>query len=881
MASHYRLFYKAKLVGGKTSPLVKGEFTIDEAMARVLAGTGLAFDITSSNVILIRQENDPSLPQKITTPPSAPQSTSGLRDTVDVTNEEKPGTQRELHPRAALADEEDASSATLQEITVTASRREQVLESVPYSLSVVSVEQLNQSGVSDLMSLASYVPGLSMYETGARFSASVAPVIRGINATAAPQGGFRSFEQNSVGIYIDNSPVDGYFQLDDLQRIEVLRGPQGTLYGAGALGGALRLIPNAPDPSTFAASVEAGGHRFYNSSGTGYTLKSMINIPLADTVAVRASARYQYDPGWIDVYGLLKRTNNGPNGIPILADPSDPTDSPGIYSSREGWNFQRTFTGHIAGLWKPNETFSATLALLHSNVQGNGGPSVNLSFPGGPSPFDPRINLPAGGKYQEFSQIEQPFSRYTNLTSLDLAYDVGFATLSSTSSYYTTTGSVQQDQTYHLAYDSVGFAYYAGTPRNPRFVYDSFFADQQRTFTEEVRLVSDSKRQNPVDYVFGAFYEKQTSTGAWTIFDPGSPERAALYGETILAAPGDLTFQQIDTQHFTDKSVFGELTWHFAKHGQITLGVRHFTQDFTDAQSYVDYTYPVNVPAVPHNAPASKTVGKANLSYEYAYHQYAYALWSQGFRRGGANSVPLTGIFRESPLLAMYQPDSTNNYEMGLKGRFDSGLSYSVDVFYIKWDKPQIASSLPDGNLAVYNANSAVSKGLEFETSGPLGLRGFSYATGFSYVDAKLSSSFSLPANNGQNMIVDGELYGTDGEQMPGSPRISVNAALNYARPLAQNYDLALSVNGVYRSAISMTLAPPIQKSSSYEIMNLSATVNHKQWHYGAYVTNLLNKQEIMQPSQLAAVGRNYFPLAYDYVVNPPRVIGIRAGYTF
>ena len=291
-----------------------------------------------------------------------------------------------LYPLASLADQADASSATLQEITVTATRREQVLESVPYSLSVISAEQLSQSGVTDIMSLANNVPGLSMYDTGARLSASVAPIIRGINATAEPQRGFRTFEQNPVGTYIGNSPVDGYFQLDDLQQIEVLRGPQGTIYGPGALGGALRLIPNAPDPSAFAASVEAGGDRFYNSSGTGYTLKSMVNIPLADTVAIRASAKYEYDPGWIDVYGLLKRSNNSPNGIPVLADPGDPIDSPAIYSSREDWNFQKTFTGRIAGLWKPNETFSATLAFLHSNLQGDGGPSVNLSFPGGPSP---------------------------------------------------------------------------------------------------------------------------------------------------------------------------------------------------------------------------------------------------------------------------------------------------------------------------------------------------------------------------------------------------------------------------------------------------------------------------------------------------------------
>ena len=151
----------------------------------------------------------------------------------------------------------DTSSSTgpveLAEITVTANRREQTLEEVPYSMSVVSAEQLDQAGVTDLSSLANEVPGTEHV----RFRC---PVGRGhgsghsrYQCDAEPTRGFRSFEQNPVGTYIGNSPIDGYFQLDDLKQVEVLRGPQGTFYGAGALGGALRLIPNDPDVKRSAA----------------------------------------------------------------------------------------------------------------------------------------------------------------------------------------------------------------------------------------------------------------------------------------------------------------------------------------------------------------------------------------------------------------------------------------------------------------------------------------------------------------------------------------------------------------------------------------------------------------------------------------------------
>ena len=798
-------------------------------------------------------------------------------------------------PHAACAQQATPAaggSSELDEVVVTANRREQVLEAVPYNLSVVSADQLSAANVTDLASLASTVPGLSMYDYGARFAGASAPIIRGINATAEATRGFRSFEQNPVGTYIGNSPIDGYFQLDDLKQVEVLRGPQGTLYGAGALGGALRLIPNDPDLHAFAGSFEAGGDRYDHSSGTGYTLKAMVNVPIAETFAVRASAKYDVQPGFINAYGLLERSNNGLSGIPEAADPSDPVNSPGIYSSRDDWNFQKTFTGRVSALWKPNEAFSAQLAFLHSNVIGDGGPVVNPDFKGGVSPLDPLPTLPPGGPYQEFSQIDQPFSRYTNLTSLDASYNVGFATLSSTSSYYTTTGSSLQDNTYDLAgLDSGGYLpYYAGTPTNPRFVYAQLFTDKAHTFTEELRLVSNTSPDNMFDYVLGVFYEKQERTGSWTIAIPGSPERAALTpcapACDILVGPNDANFQQIDTQNFQDKSVFGELTYHFLTHGQITFGVRHFSQQFTDAQSYVDYTFPTDIPATPHDSPASKTVGKVDPSFEYAKDQFVYALWSQGFRRGGANSVPLSGPFQESPVLSTYLPDKTNNYETGLKGRFSNGLSYTVDVFYIKWDKPQISSSLPSGNLAVYNANTAVSKGVEFETSGPLPLQGLGYSVGFSYADAKLTSDFSLPADNGHGVITPGLLTGKSGEQLPGSPKNSVSAALLYDTPVAPGYDLALSLNGVYRSAVKMQLAPTlgsatVQQSSSYQVLNASATLNHKPWRFTGYVTNLLDKQEVLVPPTQLSAGNNLDRLADDYVINPPRQVGFRVGYTF
>jgi iron complex outermembrane recepter protein len=206
-------------------------------------------------------------------------------------------------------------------------------------------------------------------------------------------------------------------------------------------------------------------------------------------------------------------------------------------------------------------------------------------------------------------------------------------------------------------------------------------------------------------------------------------------------------------------------------------------------------------------------------------------------------------------------------------------------VFDIHWDKPQISSSLPSGNLAVYNASTAESKGFEFESSGPLFVPRLTYSVSFAYADAHLTSDFSLPANNGAQTgtIVPGLINGTSGEQMPGSPKSSASFGLNYAMALSAGYDLTLAGNAVYRSAAPMQLTPSlgvtsVQYSSSYEMVNFNATVNHKPWRTTFYITNLFDRQNILvPPTQFNELGN----LTNDYIVSIPREVGLRVAYTF
>jgi outer membrane receptor protein involved in Fe transport len=797
-----------------------------------------------------------------------------------------------------------AASGTgeLSEITVTATRREETLESVPYSLSVVSGDDLAKAGVVDLASLANEVPGLSYYNFGGRQVGAEVPIIRGLNASDISVQGrsFRTFEQSPVGTYIGNSPFDGYLQLDDIQRVEVLRGPQGTLYGAGALGGALRIIPNAPKLEEFSGNIEASAGVVTGAAKMAYTTYAMLNLPLGDTVALRASAKFAYEPGWIDVYGLIERTGAPLTGIPVLADPGDPINSPAVFYGKHDWNDQNAFTGRTSLLWKPDERFSAEFAFIYASINGDGGPSANPVFPGGAYPLDPRITFPAGSDRLTFSAVDQEYWRRTTLSSADLSYDAGFATISSTSTYSATNGWTMSDGTYIIGTINE-FAinnYYGGVPLNPRYVEPGLFIDYAHTFDQEVRLVSKTGPDSMFDYVVGLFYENQQRIGSWLIPSPGSPERAVqegctgyyYYGATfpnclVSVGPGDENFTQGDLQNFQDKSEFGELTYHwslFDHPGQLTLGGRHFQQQFTDQGAYLVYTFNTFVPPVLHNAPASKNTWKVNPSYEYSPGQYVYAIWSQGFRRGGANAVPPVGIYKESPQLDTYAPDFVNNYEAGLKGRFGNDLSYTFAVFDIHWDKPQISTTLIDGNLAVYNANSAISKGFEFETRGPLFLPGLTYSVGGAYADARLTSSFALPENNGSGVITPGLLTGSAGNQMPGSPKMSAALTLNYDRYVLPDFESVTSLNTVYRSTVPLFLNPPLNTyhSQAYGIVNLSSMVLHKPWRVGFYSTNLLNKRAILAPF-IPNPYTNAGGLIQDYTYNPPREVGIKVGYSF
>jgi iron complex outermembrane receptor protein len=783
---------------------------------------------------------------------------------------------------AAGPDTSSSNKPALQEIVVTAERVKETIYQVPASISVVTPAVLVQNSVTDLALLTREI-GIAGGES-AQAAAYSFPIIRGLNASPAISA-FRLPNQSPVDTYIGNSSIGGgYFQLTDIQRIEVLRGPQGTLYGAGALGGALRVIPNDPVLNKFSGSIDGKIGSLAHASKPTYTAEGMINIPLGDTLAFRASGTYEYTPGYIDVYGLLER---GKDGVPLLANPSDVVNSPGIYTSAHDWNDQANLTARAALLWQPTKNFNATLAFTYSNDDGNGNSAVNPVFPGGPDTVDPRINLPAGGPFTWFSPERLPYSRKTDLTSLDMSYDAGFATVSSTTSYFATSGDFFSSPVYGLM-QPILLPYvnpYAGSPINPRWLSQFEYLDSERTFSQELRLVSDATPDRPFGYVVGLYYSKETSLASSPLTDPGSPERAVAEGCTLpvypgssfpfcllLTGPNDEAYDILDTQFFTDKSIYADITYNLTKNLQLTGGARYFKEDFTDIGAAALYDY--GIPPAPNarSAPASKTVGRLALTYEYLPGQHAYVLWSQGFRRGGANGLLLTtGAFAdEGP--NSFGPDLVNNYEVGFKGQFRNTVSYNLDGFYMPWTNPQICGLTPESNYACWNGKKAISEGFEAMLDTPLGLPGLRFHLEGTYANAHLTEQYSYPDYLGN-------IVGYPGEQLPLSPRVSGAATISYTQNVMTDWQLVATLNNTYTSAeVTNYFAILGQKPTNtpaLDLLNASVSVSDGVWSVGVYGTNITNKYEIL------TTGDQGLPLAYTAVINQPRIVYLRAGYSF
>ena len=809
-----------------------------------------------------------------------------------------------------------ADPTSLEEVVVTATRRDQTVLDIPYSISAISSEALDESHIQNLSDLSHLVAGLSFVDQGPTSRSNF--VLRGINAdstSVSPILG-SSGTVPPVSTYIGETPLFLSLHIDDLDRVEVLRGPQGTLYGSGSLAGTIRLIPKKPDLSGFAASVEVDAADVAESRGFNSSYDGMVNLPFTDIAALRISAGREHYAGFIDENYVVKLAPpstavNSPVGVPVSGDPKNPLFGPEVFSPVEDANTADVWQTRVAFLVKPSEDFSALVTYYHQDDRTQGVQAVSPYFKGGSVDYPPSQNpfyspsypvsfptggvvFPSNGTYDANDGVLPTSHRKADLGSLDLSVSLGFATLSSSTSYYQDRGNDVSD----------GSPFIAKTPSiygfMPRVVdYEEDF-DEQKGFVEEVRLVSASG-PHPLDYVVGFFFQHLQGNNGQTQWLPGQTQFGNLAGVPGSdPATGDINYIVSNTTDFLDRALFGELTWHVTDQWQVTGGGRFFKQNFSTASySALPYCGPycgtgiLGITDVSGGYSTNSHIAKLNTSYKVSDTLNAYINYSEGFRRGGANAIPLSGPFEVSSSLLVYKPDKTKNYELGAKGTLFGSINYTADVFFIDWYNFQLdTSSYYGGYPLTANGDKAHSKGVELSLDGKLGTH-FNYSLGYAYTKAQVAQNFAIldRLDDGTNNVA-AIVSAQSGDPLPNAPENSVTLALDYshaAPSFMADWNMRWHLDGNYRSSTFSRLlntipgAPPPFLIEGFSIWNASVDLaNVHGIDVSLYGQNLFNELAItggIDPGEAGPPPTNV--RAAHYFIGRPRTIGVRLGYKF
>jgi iron complex outermembrane recepter protein len=812
---------------------------------------------------------------------------------------------------------EPTDTPALQEVVVTANRREEDVLTVPYNITAISAQQIEDSGVKDLQSLTRMVPGLVSADLGPRANSTNSNlIIRGLNASDQGSSYFGpNLAVPLVSTYIDDVPLFVNYNLTDIERVEVLRGPQGTLYGSGAVGGTVKLIRHKPDLGVFSVDVTADTSGTEHSEGPSYSFDGIINIPVGDTVALRASAGYTKLTGFIDGLHAVQLDKTGQ---PVLADPANPLTSDYLYHQINDVDSSNSKYGRVSLLWKPSNTFNVLLDYTHENDHSGGFSWQNVGF-------DYTTGAPIPRQTYATTQLipQQPLDRQLDIGAVTVTADFGFATLTSSTSYYDNryndTIDISSGQEY---YSQQTPYYYGGYPRYAAFNYDQ---STDKSFVEELRLVS--KSGGPWDYIAGAFFRNQRTWlsdpetwpgfAAWSHL-PGSADSYNYYAGTafntfadVIAdrggsdpaslSPTDLFYNNIRHTAFRDRALYGELTRHLTDKWQVTGGARQFWQWYDQSETQV-YPFagaavsdtgldPLGTTTSQQEASYRNHLWKLNTSYELSPELRPYFTFSEGFRHGGANSFKIcppgagtAGGCEPAPQTAAlipFQPDTAKNYEVGMKGLLASRIRYSLSVYRVDWNNIQLDAYAPvTGIQIVVNGKEARSQGVELEVEAAV-TNELTATIGGSYTDAHLTDDF-----------VRANFVGQKGDKLPLVPSTQLTAALDYVLPVAADRNVSFHFDAAYRSAVNTavndlqsdynggtfvnTYQTNFRQLGGFTTMNAGVGFQAtKEVKLRLYCNNLSNQAGVTtwsvarQPDQ-----------ATEYVMRP-RTAGINVEYSF
>jgi iron complex outermembrane recepter protein len=840
-----------------------------------------------------------------------------------------------IYGARARADDANPQETTgLPEVVVTATRREASAQDIPLSITAVSGAELTQSGIEDIAQLAQSMAGVNFTDKGPFSGVNGSGlIIRGLNSEGtAGQLALATPVVPPVATYVDDTPLYFNLQLQDLDRVEILRGPQGTLYGSGSLGGTIRFVQNAPDPSGFDARGEIGMSDTYHTHAPNEDIKGMLNLPLSDTFAVRMNVGYSYNAGFINQPNLYALNAAGE---PASAQPGNVFSQPVTYA-KNGTNSYDYHIASFAALWKPSDQFHAQFNYYYQLGQAYGFPYVatssaayNMPLGAGatagafatcatmtcvPEPLSQLITGPVPAGVDKLSNADNALDGAhdsVNLLALTLEGDLGFATLTSDTSLAHHINHSYDDLT--AVYTNFGFfqSIYGQDPRTLVVGHDELL---DRPWSEELRLAS--KLGGKIDWVAGLFYKNEYQNIQEHEYDPGylnffnscsaiyGPETETQFltntpsycgvGETAYT-PGTTTYVDgipiVKDQtyigdfetHFTDLAAFGEATWHITQAWSLTGGTRVFKQTVSQSQQtgllfdgggIFAPTACCGPPPIANSSLSdswSRALWKVNTSFQLDKSNLIYATWSQGFRRGGVNALPPSEPaegYVTPPALTKLQPDTADNYELGVKGTIANRFRYSADIFDIQWTNIQEGVQLTPLVLpASLNVGNAFSRGFETEIEALL-TRQLSLNVDYTFDQTRLTSVNPLDINESVPPPVIGS-------PLPGTPKNSlvVGPAYDFG---ALGGQWRIAANAHYQSDILPALSSTVPTAAGFTMVDARISYAISHWLATFYVNNIGNILGITSYSDPAIYGNRD-----QAIVSTPRTFGVTLAYSF
>ena len=762
-----------------------------------------------------------------------------------------------------------AQEPLLEEVIVTATRRAESIQDIPLNITALGSDMIQRERIGDLTELARRVPGMSVVDQGSRAADTI--TVRGLNVDATSPTDGENDGGDSVGTYIGEIPYYLDIRLTDMERVEVLIGPQGTLYGAGTLTGAVRNIPNRPQADEFTLQVRGDVFDLDESDDFGYDGGFTINVPLMeDMLALRASVDYYDDPGFIDYNYLVREA-----GVSMpQPDFTDPAAVQANLMRQKDANDEQTLSGRV-GLRYMNDMLTADLTYYYQDTE-SGARQINHRAAFGT------------GKYESAHRFVEPLERENELFALELVADLGCAELTSATGFGMYDEDGQRDQTDLLLTFEYGYELF---PAFAAFTHD---IAEEDTFTQELRLVSTG--DGPFNWIVGGFYNEFKLDSLSQEFTPGFDQFAIdEFGAEGSLRPDSLEYYEVREQETTEKAIFGELGYQITDAWQITIGARWF--EFEDEQiggfalplldTVFDGAPPdlIDVDLQENKVEDDDVIYKINTSYNITDTIMVYFTRSGGYRLGGLNAVPECPPNldpREQNVCALedeilIKSDTTINWEFGWRSQFSDNLTLNGALYFIEWEDVQVADITANGDIPITtNGGSAESQGVELSMQYFV-TPDFSLSGSYAYNKAELTED--APG------LVDG-FDAFDGDRLPGSPEHQYFLAASYSMPCDDGSEVVLdwSMTGQSNSITKVGKRADGESLDGYSIHNVSASWISDNLTLSLYADNLFNEYAttgVRRDRSFIRMVDQFDLRRYYNDVLRPRQMGLRVVYNF